>query len=278
MLKNIVTTDWLSKNLEREEILIMDTRSVLGDSDYGARSYREGHLPGAVFVSVEEVLTGKLSEHGGRHPLPDIDRFAKDMEDLGVDDLTEVIVYDDGDLGMAARLWWMFKLVGKENVKILGGGIKGWKENGFELTIDVPKIRISRGLTVKKAAGIEISMEDVKELIGKDGAVIVDTRTAERYRGENEPIDKVAGHIPSAVNYPWTDLTEGNMIPEKDELEKYFEDLRGYDKIVVHCGSGIACTVNFLFMEEIGLKPVAYIGSWSDWISYDDNEIVVETN
>ncbi|MDX9917565.1 MAG: sulfurtransferase [Gudongella sp.] len=276
-MKNIVTTDWLSKNLEREEILIMDTRSVLGDPDYGARSYKEGHLPGAVFVSVEEVLTGELSEHGGRHPLPDIDKFAKDMENLGVDDLTEVIVYDDGDLGMAARLWWMLKLVGKENVKILGGGIKGWKEKGLELTTDIPETKKSRGLTVKKADGLEISMQDVKELIGKDKAVIVDTRTAERYRGENEPIDKVAGHIPSAVNYPWTDLTEGSRIPEKDELEKYFEDLRGYDKIVVHCGSGIACTVNFLFMEEIGLKPVAYIGSWSDWISYDDNEIVVET-
>ncbi len=120
---------------------------------------------------------------------------------------------------------------------------------------------------------IEVSIEEVREALKDPKSAVIDSRTAERFRGEVEPIDKVAGHIPGAVNYPWTDLTEGERVPDLDELMDHFKPLKGYDQLIVHCGSGITGTVNVLFMEEIGLKPKLYVGGWSDWITYPENEV-----
>ncbi|NLX61626.1 MAG: hypothetical protein GXZ06_03770 [Tissierellia bacterium] len=119
-------------------------------------------------------------------------------------------------------------------------------------------------------------VEDVKKAINNKNQVIVDSRVAERYRGEIEPIDKVPGHIPSAVNFPWTDLARFYEDYDESKIKEHYKDLAGYDKIIVHCGSGITPTVNLLFMEAAGLSPIFYVGGYSDWISYEDNEVVKE--
>lgn len=275
-MKNIVSQQWLVNNMEMENVIILDARAELGDANYGLREYENGHIKGAIFVSVEDTLTGEVDIHGGRHPLPNMEDFIEDMKRLGINDDSTVVVYDDGDLAMAGRLWWMLKYSGKDKVYILAGGIKAWTQNGLEVTTEVPEKKKSKSLSLNIDTSMEVDINYVKEVIDLDNIAIIDSRATERYRGEVEPIDKIPGHIPNALNYPWTNLVADGKLMSKEELEKYFEPLREYDEIIVHCGSGITGTVNCIFMEEIGLKPKLYVGGYSDWISYEDNEIVSE--
>src|SRR5699024_2972695 len=161
----------------------------------------------------------------------------------------------------------------KEDVFILEGGIKGWKDNNGQITTKIPKVEKSDSLNLKINKDMKIDMEHVKDIIDDDNSVIVDARSYERYIGEVEPMDKIPGHIPNAVNYPWTDLVKDGEILSIDKLKDKFKDLQDKDEVIVHCGSGITGIVNLLLMEEIGLRPKLYPGGYSDWISYDDNEI-----
>ena len=275
-MKNFVTTDWLKDNLKSENLVIFDVRYELGNEDYGQEEYDKGHIEGAVFVPMEDILTGEVKAHGGRHPLPDLNDFASNMERLGVDDGKTVVVYDDGELAMAGRLWWMLKYIGKTEVFILKGGIKEWKEKGYGVSIDRVKPVRGKVLTTSIDAEMIADVEDVRKAIARDDQVIVDSRTPDRYRGEIEPIDRIPGHIPSAVNYPWTELVEELGDIDHERLAAHYSGLGGYDRILVHCGSGITGTVNIMFMDEVGIEPVLYLGGYSDWISYEENEIVRE--
>ncbi len=276
-MKNFVTTRWLKGNLDMENLLIFDVRYELGNEEYGKEEYNKGHIEGAIFVPMEDLLTGDVGNHGGRHPLPDMDQFVRSINDLGVDDFKTVVIYDDGELAMAGRLWWMLKYIGKDQVFLLKDGIKEWKNNDYGLSIE--KVEPSKGgeLTLKMNNRMIADVEDVKEAIGKNNEIIVDSRTPDRYKGEIEPIDRIPGHIPAAVNYPWTELVEDLGEIDADKLVAHYSELAQYNKIIVHCGSGITGTVNIMFMDEIGLKPVLYLGGYSDWISYEGNEIIKET-
>ena len=275
-MKNFVTTSWLKDNLNKGNLVVFDVRYQLGNEDYGLEEYGKGHIEGAIFVPMEGILTGEVKAHGGRHPLPDLNDFASNMEKFGVDDGKTVVVYDDGELAMAGRLWWMLKYIGKKEVFILKGGIKEWTEKGYGLSRE--KVEPARGgaLTINKKPGMVADVEDVRKAIGDAGQVIVDSRTPDRYRGEIEPIDRIPGHIPTAVNYPWTELVEDLGDMDHEKLAAHYSDLGRYDRILVHCGSGITGTVNIMFMDEVGLEPVLYLGGYSDWISYEENEIVRE--
>lgn len=276
-MKNFVTTKWLKDNLDKDNLLIFDVRYELGNEDYGEEEYDKGHIEGAIFVPMEDLLTGNVEIHGGRHPLPDMNKFVRNINDLGVDDVKTVVIYDDGELAMAGRLWWMLKYIGKEKVFLLKGGIKEWKDNDYGLSVD--KVETSKGgeLTLKIKNRMIANVDDVRGAMEKSDEIIVDSRTPDRYKGEIEPIDRIPGHIPTAVNYPWTELVENLGKIDTKKLEAHYSDLAQYKKIIVHCGSGITGTVNIMFMEEIGLEPVLYLGGYSDWISYDENKIVDET-
>lgn len=275
-MKNFITASWLKDNLSRENLLVFDVRYELGNEDYGQEEYEKGHIEGAIFVPMEEILTGEVKEHGGRHPLPDLKIFASNMESFGVDDGKTIVVYDDGELAMAGRLWWMLKYIGKEEVFILKGGIGGWKKKGFSLTTDEAKPVKGHSLSIRVKDEMIADVEDVRKAIVRDDQVVVDSRTPDRYRGEIEPIDRIPGHIPSAVNYPWTQLVEDLSDADSEELTAHYSGLGKFEKILVHCGSGITGTVNIMFMEEVGLKPVLYLGGYSDWISYEDNQVIRE--
>ncbi|WP_422486910.1 sulfurtransferase [Gudongella sp. DL1XJH-153] len=276
-MKNFITTKWLKENLDMENLLIFDVRYELGNESYGEEEYNKGHIKGAIFVPMEGLLTGTVREHGGRHPLPDMEEFARRINDLGVDDSKTVVIYDDGELAMAGRLWWMLKYIGKVEVFLLKGGIKEWKDKGYSLSLE--KLDPSKGgeLTLKIKNSMIADVGDVRQAIEKVDEVIVDSRTPDRYKGEIEPIDRIPGHIPTAVNYPWTELVENLGEIDTEKLAAHYSDLAQYKKIIVHCGSGITGTVNIMFMDEIGLEPVLYLGGYSDWISYDQNKIVDET-
>lgn len=272
-MKNIISQEWLKDNIMKEDLIILDTRAELNDPNYGLNEYKKGHIKGAQFVPMEEITTGELREHGGRHPLPNMNEFIENMKSFGIKDDSTIIIYDDGDLAMAGRLWWILKYSGKHQVYILEGGIKSWVENGMEVTTEIPKVKKSDILTLNLEPSIEVDIDYVKKAIGNKDVAIIDSRAYERYIGEVEPLDKIPGHIPNALNYPWMNLVEDGL-KSKEELEEYFKTLKGYKEVIVHCGSGITGTVNLMFMEEVGLKPKFYVGGYSDWVSYEDNEVI----
>ncbi len=273
-MKNIISSKWLLDHIEKENLIILDVRENTDGVNSGFEEYKKGHIKGARYVSFEDVLADKPKAHGGRHPLPDMNKFVENMKALGINDDSIIVIYDDGNLAIAGRLWWMLKYIGKKEVYILKGGLNQWKDNGFELTTEIVTPNIFGTLTMDIDSSMKVEMLDVKEAINSDNIAIVDARAYERYAGKVEPLDKIPGHIPSALNYPWTNLVKNGEIILEDDLEEYFKPLKEFDEIIVHCGSGITGTVNVLFMEEIGLNPKLYIGSYSDWVSYDDNIVV----
>lgn len=273
-MKNFKTVDWLKENFDRKDLIIFDVRYALDDEDYGKNAYKKDHIPKAIFIPLEETLTGEVKEHGGRHPLPNMEEFAKEMNELGLDDDSMAVVYDQGDLSMAGRLWWMLRYIGFKKVYVLLGGYEKWKSKDYPVNNHKPSIRKGNKLSVNIQKDLIADIDEVKETISNDKQVLVDSRTPERYKGEVEPMDRIPGHIPGAINLPWTELPKDEVDPEK--IKEHFKGLKDYDKLVVHCGSGITATVNLMFMEEVDLSPVLYLGGYSDWVSYDENEVIKE--
>ena len=267
-----VSPTWLKRNLNNAKILIVDCRWSLTDRDYGLQSYMSSHIPGAFFVSVDSDLAGEVEEYGGRHPLPDVKKFEKKMNSMGLTKEKTVICYDNDYVG-ASRLWWILTFFGHTKVKILNGGYKGWIEHGFPGSKVIPEEREGSFKAVP-SNDIIIDHSSIKKFAGK--FVIVDSRQPERYRGEFEPIDKKAGHIPSAINIPYLNAvsSDGNF-KTVTELKKIYEGVGR--NVVVYCGSGVTACVNFLGMYSTGIKPKLYAGSWSDWISYKENPVEIQT-
>lgn len=277
-MKNIVSQHWLVNNMSKENLVILDARWDLNDPTKGFKEYKQSHIKGAQFVSLEDMMTGELGVHGGRHPLPNLSKFVEDMKSLGINDNSIVVIYDNGDLATAGRLWWLLKYIGKSDVFVLEGGIKHWIYNNLEVTNEVVKPKKSNSLSLNINHSIEADMNYVKSAINSKDIAIVDSRAPERYMGEVEPIDKIAGHIPSALNYPWTNLVIDGEIMTMDNLKNYFKKLEIFKEVIVHCGSGVTGTVNILFMEEAGIDAKLYVGGYSDWVSYEDNVVITKDN
>lgn len=272
-MKNFKSAEWLRENIDREDLVVLDARAELSDDKAGYKQYKASHIKGAHYVSLEDVLTGEIREHGGRHPLPDLDNFIQNMMSLGVEDSSTLIIYDNGDLAMAGRLWWLLKYIGLDKVYILEGGYRAWVDSNNSVTKDLPKKVEASKLTLNIQKQMLAEIDEVKEAIDNKDIAIIDSRAFERYSGEVEPLDKIPGHIPSAINYPWLDLVGENK-KDIEGLKEYFKDLDEFKELIVHCGSGVTGTVNILFMEEIALKPKLYAGGYSDWVSYKGNEVI----
>lgn len=247
---------------------VVDTRWVLGRPGAGLEAYLTGHLPGAIHLDVDEDLADLADpERRGRHPLPDPTDFAVRLAALGIGDRHRVVAYDDVGGWVAARLWWMLDSLGHQNVAVLDGGIGAWTKAGLPLTTEVPEWpRASLGVAMTWSGTI-----DRDALRARLGSVtLLDARAAPRYRGEIEPIDAVAGHIPTALNAP----TDGNLAADgrflaPEVLAGRFASL-GADgaagEVVTACGSGVAACHNALAMRAAGLAdPLLYVGSYSDW-------------
>lgn len=275
-MKNIITPEWLVQNLNNPDIAILDCRFEMGNPEYGRKSYGEAHIKNALFVDLEDDLTGEIGTHGGRHPLPDMKTFLQRIEEFGISDETTVIVYDDGDLPAASRLWWMLKYIGKEKVYVLEGGLDKWKALGFETQSSIPERPNKGKLALNIHQDMLCDVNYVRDNLTIEDSIVIDSRARERYLGLVEPIDKKAGHIPGAVNSFWLDILDGDKLKNNDGLKELFKGVSSYRNIIVHCGSGITACPNFLAMDEIGLKPVLYAGGWSDWISYKDNKVESE--
>ncbi|MFA5575688.1 MAG: sulfurtransferase [Tissierellaceae bacterium] len=274
-MKNIVNHKWLKDNLDKNSLVILDVREEIEEAS-GQSLYNKGHIKGAQYVSFNDVMVKEASKHGGRSPLPDLETFTQDMRAFGIDDNSIVVIYDDGNITRAGRLWWMLKLIGKDKVFVLDGGYDKWIDINGEITREIPAVEKSASLSLNTNKEIIVDMEYVKDAIGSNTAAIVDARAYERYTGEVEPIDRLPGHIPSALNFPWANLIKDGELLSLNEAREYFKELEDYEEIIVYCGSGITASVSILLLDEMGLNPKHYAGGYSDWISYKGNESVSE--
>jgi len=235
----------------------------------GRERYDAGHIPGAQFVDLETDLSGPADPaQGGRHPLPDPDRFTAAMRRVGVGASSSVVVYGEADGYGAARAWWCLRYFGHPAVRVLDGGFPAWVAAG--LPVETGATDVTPGDFEARPGGMPLLDAVAAAERARDG-VLLDARAAERYRGETEPIDPVAGHIPGAVNAP----ADENVAPSgsfrtPEELRARFAALGlkpGESRVGVYCGSGVSAAQQVLALELAGIRAALYVGSWSDWVS-----------
>jgi thiosulfate/3-mercaptopyruvate sulfurtransferase len=260
----LVSTEWLRRHLDDSFLRLADVRWYLGEPDRGRQAYQEAHIPGAVYVDLETDLSADVGP--GRHPLPEWDAFATRMGELGIGDDSVVVAYDDRGGGVAARLWWMLRAIGHQRTHVLDGGLAGWIADGSLVTHQLPDYQ-PNSLTVDLRPGIAVDRDELLARLGS--GLVLDARAGERYRGEVEPLDPVAGHIPGAINAPYEGNldADGRFLPVEALAARYRDlGVGGETDTVVYCGSGVTACHNLLAMEHAGLgEALLYPGSWSDW-------------
>ncbi|WUU96681.1 sulfurtransferase [Actinoallomurus sp. NBC_01490] len=244
---------------------LLDVRWRLGGPP-GIEAYRRGHLPGAVFIDLDHDLAAPPGA-GGRHPLPDASAFQEAMRRAGVGQGDLVVVYDDADATAAARAWWTLRYFGHERVRVLDGGYHAWVDAGQPVTTEVPTVQ--EGDFTATPGHLPLLDADGALAVAKDG-VLLDARAPERYRGEVEPVDPVAGHIPGAVNAPTHGNVgvDGRFLPA-GLLRERFAGLGATDaaEVGAYCGSGVTAAHEILALTIAGVPAALYAGSWSDWIT-----------
>lgn len=264
---DIVTVDWLHSHLHDPQVVIIDCRFSLADRDWGRQQYADRHIEGAHYLDLNQDLSSAVQAHGGRHPLPDIDELATKLSHIGINSgETMVVAYDDSRFAFASRLWWLLRYMGHENVAVLDGGLAAWRSHGYPMTNIEPPKRTGK-FTPQLQTETVVDREMVKARKDLSGVVLVDAREGDRYRGEREPIDPIAGHIEGAVNYPWMELTDAQGFVMKDQGDRW-QSIANAEEIIVYCGSGVTACVNLLALKLAGIEAKLYAGSWSDWCSW----------
>ncbi len=259
------------------DVVLIDCRHQLSDPEYGRREFERGHLPGARFAHLDDDLSGDIRPGiTGRHPLPTPDEFAGLLRRFGVNPDSIIVCYDDKAGAIAARCWWMCRWIGHNQSFVLDGGIQAWVAAGYNLSASSAPAPTG---TIKPTTSSyqTVDADAILPSMAGGGLALVDARGSERFRGEHEPIDPVAGHIPGAVNLPFADnLDETGLILDASSLCNRFADVLSDAKpVAVYCGSGVTAAHNLLAMERALLamqpateqRPLLYAGSWSDWIT-----------
>ena len=251
-----------------ENVLLCDCRFDLVDPLVGKKSYEESHIPGAIYVDLDNDLSGTKTGTNGRHPLPSPETWAQTKTRLGIDPNTLVVAYDKQGSVYASRLWWMLKATGHANVRVLDGGLDAW--NGPMGTIPRAPTPCSQAIGVMPYAGLVLADEVVGNLQTQKNKII-DARTEDRFHGQNETLDPVGGHIPGAMNRFFKNNLNATAFKTPEQLFKEFSEFLGPIKAseVIHqCGSGVTACHNLLAMELAGFKGSRlYAGSWSEWCS-----------
>ncbi len=267
----LLDTATLSDHLVDAAVVIVDCRFDLKDNAWGARAYRRRHIRGAVYAHLERDLSGGKTGTNGRHPAPEPAALARTLGRLGIDRSVQVVAYDQDNGMYASRLWWLLRWLGHDAVAVLDGGLAQWEAErrgvvaGEETRAPATFVPETRGDRM-------VAVGEVERAVASRDRLLVDARAPERYRGEVEPIDRVPGHIPGAVNYfhLWN-VTDGGRFRSPEEIRRQFRDSIGEvpaDRVISYCGSGVTACHNLLAFEHAGLTGGRlYAGSWSEWSS-----------
>lgn len=266
----LITAADLQHELGDDDLVVLDVQYTLDGQ--GPALYAQGHVPGAPFVDLDAVLAGPPGD-GGRHPLPDVAVLQEGLRAAGIGDETRVVVYDQATSLGAARAWWVLRWAGIEDVRVLDGGLAAWRAAGGAVSTEP---------VTPEPGEVHLEGDELVALDAEDAAataklgVLVDARSPERFRGESEPIDPVAGHIPGAVNVPMSELVtdDGRLRPAAQLRERFARE--GIDEVTVvgtYCGSGVTAAHTALALHEAGVEADVYVGSWSEWITDTSREI-----
>lgn len=267
----LIEVSELQELIAADNCRIVDCRFDLMQPEKGCEEYLAGHIPGAVFADLDRDLAGPVSETTGRHPLPDVETFKATLEGFGIDAETRVVAYDYASGALAARLWWMLRWFGHADVALLNGGLRAWLAAGGVLETTVPEYARTR-LAASPDASLVATTEEISAALSEERALaLVDARDAPRFAGQKEPIDAVAGHIPGALNLPFSEaIHEDGTWKSAQELRRLWAGLFGTESpppFTVMCGSGVTACHLALSAEIAGLGvPRVYVGSWSEWI------------
>ena len=266
-MKGVIMSNFITPNellTIMDEVIILDAR--------GFQDYERGHITGSFPVDITKDLTGPIGEHGGRHPLPDMDQLARTLEAFGVNEHAKVVVYDSW-LFLAGRLWWTLRYLGLTDVRVLSGGIERWVKEGHLLTKDPTPLPVeTTTFNYTLQTHMTMSRDEVLDASQSGSHVIVDARAPERYDGSViDVMDGMTGHIPGAINHFYeSGYTAEGPRPIKDLEIEFEKELHQQKPIVSYCGSGVTACNTLLVMSEVGLASALYVGSSSDWVTYDD--------
>lgn len=269
-MKNFIKCEEAKDIFENENVVVVDTRFDLFDPLYGEKAYKNEHIKGAYFLDINKNLSGEKGIHGGARPVPEVKDILRKLSKIGAYKNSKIIIYDD-KMYSSPRCFWQLKYLGYEDVKILEGGIERWKSLGYPVNDIIPK--------EKEEVSIEASLNDkiycdgayIMELLENGDVLIADSRAEERFTGEYEPLYSKKGHIKGSVNIHWLEsVNEDGTIKDMDYLKDKFKALNKYSEIIFYCGSAIEGAINFAVFDEMGYKTRLYVGSMSDWITYDN--------
>jgi thiosulfate/3-mercaptopyruvate sulfurtransferase len=253
-----------------QPLLLLDCSFELTDPDAGQRAYDAGHIPGAQYLHLDHVLSAPKTGRNGRHPLPGREDFARSMVEIGLNDGLQVVAYDNAGGMYAARLWWMLRWIGHVAVAVLDGGIAAWRAAGHGLETAKPAALPAGRFTLKPSLVETVTYAEVLANIAHPERLVLDARAPDRFRGENETLDPIGGHIPGARNRLFKDNLDANgRFKPAAQLRQEFDAITGQrpaSQLISQCGSGVTACHNLLAMEVAGLRGAAlYPGSWSEW-------------
>ncbi|WP_245720645.1 sulfurtransferase [Microbulbifer yueqingensis] len=257
--------------LHAPNVVILDCRYDLSRPLAGEEQFAEAHIPGAHYASLHRDLSAPVQEFGGRHPLPSPAQFQSYARRIGINSDSHVITYDDQRLAFAARAWWLLRYFGHRQVSILNGGYRAWRDAGLAVEAGSPQTVPPTGNFIASPdPGAIAEHKEISSGLGQHEWQLVDARDPARFQGIEEPMDPVAGHIPSAINKPWQEITDSSgKVKSQPELRDHWQDVGPGKPLICYCGSGVTACVNLLSLHLIGRDDVRlYPGSWSDWCAH----------
>src|ERR1700730_475985 len=275
MYTTLIESAELAAHISDTDWAVLDCRSEVARPEWGASVYAEGHIPNAIYAHLDRDLSSPVTSTSGRHPLPLADAFVATLGHWGIDEDVQVVGYDQSNGAYASRLWWLLRWVGHRRVAVLNGGFAAWQHAGLPVSKQ-PGVRQPRRFTPNRAQTGVVSTVELEKLLAAGqlatgGRTLIDARAADRFAGQNETIDPVAGHVPGASNHPFAHNLDarGRFLPPQVLRSKWLETLRGQAPAtaIAMCGSGVTAGQNLLALEVAGLPGAQlYAGSWSEWI------------
>ena len=277
-LSPIINPEELLKLKEASNFVLIDARAGINASE----NYQNEHLKDARFVDLnKDLATVEDPANGGRHPLPSLEKFSQVLSKIGITPSSHVIIYDDKNgSNAAARFWWMLRSINHEKVQVLNGGLQAAIKVGFPVSSALETVEPTEKYPISKWSLAQADMEEVEKARNKKENIVIDVRDKNRFDGLTEPLDLIAGHIPGAINVPFSEnLNEDGFYKSPEVLAKKYNEIIGDkkpDNVIVHCGSGVTACHTLLAMDYAGIPiPKLYVGSWSEW-SRNDRELATK--